>query len=195
MPPPRFVRLREAAPRLFYGRSIRRSEKSKFVGPAGPASGSFLVEWFARLSAEAVSSYRGPPIMAERPFASAVRQLLRRLAPQGGKSDGRLLTRFVQSGDEEAFAALLERHGPMVWRTCRRIARQPADAEDAFQATFLVLCRKAGAIGRREALAGWLHRVASRIAVKANARGVFRPLEEAQLLASDNDPSATAVQS
>src|SRR5262249_27088073 len=108
--------------------------------------------------------------MAEGPLARSVRQLLRSLAPHSGETDGHLLHRFAQGGDEEAFEILLQRHGPMVWRTCQRIARQPADAEDAFQATFLVLCRKARSIGNREALAGWLHRVAYRIALKANAR-------------------------
>ena len=108
--------------------------------------------------------------MAEHPLGKAIRHILRSLAPPSGDSDAHLLTRFTQLGDEEAFAVLLQRHGPMVWRTCRRIARQAADAEDAFQATFLVLCRKGSSIGKRESLGAWLHRVAYRIALKANAR-------------------------
>src|SRR5262249_368681 len=71
--------------------------------------------------------------------------------------------------DEGAFAALLARHGPMVLGVCRRVLRHTQDAEDAFQATFLVLARKAGAIGRREALGGWLYGVACRVAARARA--------------------------
>src|SRR5262249_22132213 len=93
-------------------------------------------------------------------------------------------------GDEEAFEILLARHGPMVWRTCQRLVRQPADAEDAFQATFLVLCRKAGAIHRRESLGGWLHRVAYHIALRAKTRSTFRPLDASPLVALHGDPGA-----
>jgi RNA polymerase sigma factor (sigma-70 family) len=132
--------------------------------------------------------------MAEHPLAKAVRQFLRSLAPHGGEQDFALLDRFAHSGEEEAFALLLERHGPMVWRTCQRLVHQPADAEDAFQATFLVLCRKARSIGRRESLGGWLHRVAYRIALKARARSISRPLDEGQLPTHDPDPTAACAQ-
>jgi RNA polymerase sigma factor (sigma-70 family) len=133
--------------------------------------------------------------MAEHPLGEAARQLLRSLAPQSSDSDAQLLTRFAQLGDEEAFEVLLERHGPMVWRTCRRVARQAADVEDAFQATFLVLCRKVGSIGKRASLGGWLHRVAYRIALKANSRSAFRRLDEEQLPARDSDPAAALMES
>src|SRR5262245_17994540 len=146
-------------------------------GRAGPFRASFLVESLYQTVRRAVGTPRATD-MAERSLAKAVRRILRRLAPPGGETDSHLLARFAQCGDEEAFAALLERHGPMVWRTCQRIARQAADAEDAFQATFLVLCRKAGTIRRGQALAGWLHKVAYRIAVKAVARSTFQPLDE-----------------
>jgi NAD-dependent oxidoreductase involved in siderophore biosynthesis len=92
----------------------------------------------------------------EHPVGRACRHLLRTLAPQSGEHDFTLLDRFAQAGAEEAFEILLRRHGPMVWRTCLRIVRQPADAEDAFQATFLVLCRKAGSLRKRGSLGGWL---------------------------------------
>jgi RNA polymerase sigma factor (sigma-70 family) len=74
---------------------------------------------------------------------------------------------FSACGDQTAFAALVERHGPMVLRVCRRVLRQEQDAEDAFQATFLVLTDKAGSIRKAEALASWLHGVAHRVALRA----------------------------
>jgi RNA polymerase sigma factor (sigma-70 family) len=87
-----------------------------------------------------------------------------------GWTDGQLLERFVTDGGdvaEQAFAALVERHGPMVWRVCCAILRDEHDAQDAFQATFLVLVRRAGALWVRDSLGPWLHRVASRAAVRA----------------------------
>jgi RNA polymerase sigma factor (sigma-70 family) len=84
-------------------------------------------------------------------------------------SDGQLLERFAASGDEAAFALLVQRHGPMVLRVCRRLLRGPQDAEDAFQATFLVLVRKARAIRRPDLLGNWLFGVARRVAAKAGA--------------------------
>jgi RNA polymerase sigma factor (sigma-70 family) len=90
-----------------------------------------------------------------------------------GKGDGELLASFLGSRDEAAFEALVRRHGPMVLAVCRRVVRSHHDAEDAFQATFLVLVRKASSIARRELLANWLHGVAFRAAheVKAARRG------------------------
>src|SRR5262249_28911995 len=73
-----------------------------------------------------------------------------------GAPGGDLLEQFVAQRDEAAFAALLRRHGPMVWRVCQRLLTDRQDAEDAFQATFLVLARKAAAIRRRKLLANWL---------------------------------------
>src|SRR5438270_273902 len=104
------------------------------------------------------------------PLLRHIRRLVG-LPQDGGKSDGQLLECFVTWRDEAAFENLLSRHGPMVLATCRRLLHDPHDVEDAFQATFLVLCRKAGAIGRRDSLGGWLHEVAWRVAqrVKADA--------------------------
>jgi RNA polymerase sigma factor (sigma-70 family) len=95
--------------------------------------------------------------------------------------DEDLLEQFL-SGEEfesqEAFRVLVVRHGPMVLGTCRHLLDRPEDAEDAFQATFLVLARKGGSIRNRKLLAAWLHEVAHRIAVKARANGVrLRNLE------------------
>src|SRR5436309_2449492 len=96
---------------------------------------------------------------------------VRRLTGQAGagEEDERLLARYVEQRDDSAFAALVQRHGPMVWAVCSRLLTHPADAEDAFQATFLVLLRKAGALHRRGPLGGWLHAVASRTAAKARS--------------------------
>ncbi len=89
--------------------------------------------------------------------------------PGPGCSDAQLLERFLTEQDETAFELLVRRHGTMVWSLCRRLLRDAHAAEDAFQATFLVLVRKAGSIGKRQAVAGWLHRVAWRIALRARA--------------------------
>lgn len=99
----------------------------------------------------------------------------------GGLSDGALLDRFQArdaSSAEAAFAELVRRHGPMVLGTCRRILVDPHLAEDALQATFLVLARRAGSVRNREALGGWLHRVACRIAWRARKRSDRRRAKE-----------------
>ena len=85
-----------------------------------------------------------------------------------GLADGELLARYTTSNDGLAFAAIVARHGPMVAATCRAILHREHDVEDAFQATFLVLARKAGSVRAGDALGGWLHRVAYRLAVQAN---------------------------
>jgi RNA polymerase sigma factor (sigma-70 family) len=94
------------------------------------------------------------------------------LVPQQEPSDRELLDRFARHQDGAAFGALVHRHGPMVLGVCRRALGHAQDAEDAFQATFLVLVRKARALGRPELLAGWLYGVAYRIARKARARAL-----------------------
>jgi RNA polymerase sigma factor (sigma-70 family) len=97
--------------------------------------------------------------------------------------DAHLLRLFVTKRDEDAFAALVARHGPMVLRVCRGILRDSGDAEDAFQATFLVLVRKAGSLWVDESLAPWLQRVAYRVALQANADAARRRLEEGRAAA------------
>jgi RNA polymerase sigma factor (sigma-70 family) len=102
-------------------------------------------------------------------------------AQAGGLSDAALLERFVAERDEAAFEVLVWRHGPKVLNLCRRLLRQEQDAEDAFQAAFLVLARKAGSIGKRQALAGWLYRVAYRVALRAKGSALRRRERPADL--------------
>jgi RNA polymerase sigma factor (sigma-70 family) len=97
------------------------------------------------------------------------------------RTDRQLLEDFSVHRDESAFAALLSRHGPMVLRVCRRVLQHEQDAEDAFQATFLVLARNAGSIRQRDTLSGWLCGVAYRAAMDAKRNAVRRRNREARL--------------
>jgi RNA polymerase sigma factor (sigma-70 family) len=100
--------------------------------------------------------------------------------PPGGVSEVALLERIVR-GDEAAFELLVWRHGPMVLGVCRRVLRHEQDAEDAFQATFLTLARKAAEAGRRGSLGGWLYTVAYRVALRARQRQAARGRREGPL--------------
>jgi RNA polymerase sigma factor (sigma-70 family) len=104
-------------------------------------------------------------------------QLLRRPTSAAAieeQTDAQLLQRFVSRQDEAAFAALVKRHGPMVLAVCRRVLHDAHDADDAFQATFLVLVRKAATLAQPDLLANWLYGVAYRVAVKARANAARR---------------------
>src|SRR6266852_6433191 len=94
-------------------------------------------------------------------LTSAVQNIRRSL-----EADRQLVERFTLKQDEAAFVELLRRHGPMVLSTCRRVLRNEQDAEDAFQASFLVLARKAGSI-KQDSIAAWLYQVAHRLALRA----------------------------
>src|SRR5262249_23009560 len=98
---------------------------------------------------------------------TSVIEHIRRVVGDGvGLRDGELLGRYVDRRDEAALAALVNRHGPMVWGVCRRHLSHH-DAEDAFQATFIVLVRKAASIAQREAVGNWLYGVAHQTALQA----------------------------
>ncbi len=95
-----------------------------------------------------------------------------------GQSDAALLRRFVASRDEDAFGALVARHGPMVCSVCRDVLRDSHEVEDAFQATFLILVRRAGSLWVDESLGGWLYRVAYHVAIRANREASRRRTRE-----------------
>src|SRR5438034_11777425 len=99
----------------------------------------------------------------------------------GALPDAELLRRFVDQGDETAFTALVRRHAALVLGVCRRVTGDEHDAEDAFQAAFCVLLRKAGSIRRREVLGGWLYGVAYRTALAAKARRAKTRRREVQV--------------
>jgi RNA polymerase sigma factor (sigma-70 family) len=121
--------------------------------------------------------------MAPAQMDTVLQHLRRAMLRQdgAGRTDGQLLTWFIEQKDEAAFEALVRRHGPMVFGVCRRVVANHHDAEDAFQATFLVLARKAASVRPRERLANWLHGVAVRTAMKAKAMTVKRRGREKQV--------------
>jgi RNA polymerase sigma factor (sigma-70 family) len=135
--------------------------------------------------------------MAIETLGTALRQIERLFA--GGVSSGlpdhRLVERFIEERDEAAFEVLVARHGPMVLSVCRGILRDPGDAEDAFQAVFLVLVKKAATIRGRQALGGWLYQVARRVAVEANKAAARRRAREREggLVASARTASGPAL--
>ncbi len=118
--------------------------------------------------------------MATAQLGTLFRHLqLRAGSRERSRSDRELLDRFAASRDEAAFAALVARHGPMVLRVCRHVLRHEQDAEDAFQAAFLALARRAAAIRNRESLASWLHGVAYRAAMNAKRTAARQRAREA----------------
>src|SRR5262245_60309931 len=117
-------------------------------------------------------------LMDNQPLDAALRHVRRLVGASDGPGDGELLRRFADERDELAFAALVRRHGPMVLGVCRGLLRDAHAAEDAFQATFLVLFRRATTLENRPSLGGWLYGVAYRTALKARTAAARRRTRE-----------------
>lgn len=119
---------------------------------------------------------------AQRSLAASLQNLNRTLRADeaAALSDADLVRRFADTRDDGAFAALVRRHGALVFGVCRRVLRHDQDAEDAFQATFVVLARHAGAVARPDALGNWLYGVAYNVARKARTTRARRAAHEAE---------------
>ncbi len=114
-------------------------------------------------------------------------QVLFSVGSCAGLTDGELIERFEavrDEGGERAFEALVSRHGPMVMGVCRNFLRDPGDVHDAFQATFLVLARRAGAIRNRDSVGSWLYGVAIRVASRARATSIRRQVRDRRTIAA-----------
>src|SRR6516162_6165683 len=123
--------------------------------------------------------------MPSQPWNAVVRQIRRLVGPAESDevTDRRLLEAFAARQDQAAFTQLVERHGPMVMNVCRRSLGSHQDAEDAFQAAFCVLARKAGSIQWQESIGSWLYSVAYRVACKAKVRAARRRAQERKVAA------------
>jgi RNA polymerase sigma factor (sigma-70 family) len=128
--------------------------------------------------------------MAAANLNDFLRRLTRGMAAGmlGDNSDRHLVERALAARDEAAFEAIVHRHGPMVYRVCWRVLQHSQDAEDAFQATFLVLAQKLHRLGKHASLASWLHGVAHRVALKARAQAAARRQRECRAALPDTLP-------
>jgi RNA polymerase sigma factor (sigma-70 family) len=133
--------------------------------------------------------------MATATLNDFLRRLTREMAAEtlGDQSDRLLVERALAGREEAAFQAIVQRHGAMVYRVCLRVLQQPPDAEDAFQATFLVLAQKLGTVRKHGSLASWLHGVAHRVALKAKAQSAARRRHEVQASLPDTLPPDDAI--
>src|SRR5262245_17887641 len=128
--------------------------------------------------------------MATTAISDFIHRLTRQLeiASLAEHSDRQLLERALSGERDAALGAMVHRHGAMVYRVCWRILQQPQDAEDAFQATFLVLVRKLHSIRSHASLASWLHGIAHRVALRAKAQAKARRRCESKAPAPDSTP-------
>src|SRR5262249_30633300 len=136
-------------------------KRARSVPPVYPQAPEIMYQSARRreiLRRAVTPDHRGTPV-SKRPIAAALDHVRKAASLQeiAGLTAGQLLECYVTGRDEAAFEALVRRHGPMVLGVCRRVLHNVHDAEDAFQATFLVLVRKAASIVPREAVGGWLH--------------------------------------
>ena len=122
--------------------------------------------------------------------AASARQAALKPGDMRSLRDDQLLSRFFNDRDDAAFVAILERHGPLVYGVCQRVLCDANDAEDAFQATFLVLVRKGGTLREPSRLASWLYGVAQRIARKVRSKSALRTRSERQ---ATDMPTSTAA--
>ena len=128
--------------------------------------------------------------MPQAPLGTVLRHIRQLVGPEPVRelSDAQLLERFVRRREEAAFAALLQRHGRLVWSVCVQVLHHEHDPEDAFQATFLALARHAASIRRGQAVSSWLYHVAQRVARKAGADRARRRVHERQATAITREP-------
>lgn len=133
--------------------------------------------------------------MTHTPLSPVVRHIrkLAGLSQPRDVSDAGLLELFLRRRDEDAFAAVVRRHGPLVWRVCRRVCGHVHTAEEAYQATFLVLAQRAAKIRKPEALASWLYGVAFRIARKARMDMGRKKPDTPRPIAAPTDPAHEAA--
>ncbi len=135
--------------------------------------------------------------MANAQLGTVLGHIRRMVASQSGLNltDSQLLHEFSVNQDQTAFTALVKRHGPMVLGVCRHVLHHEQDAEDAFQATFLVLARNAASVRKKEALAGWLHGVAYRMAMSKKRAAARRRIHEgrAKTMPQRSPPSELAL--
>jgi RNA polymerase sigma factor (sigma-70 family) len=128
--------------------------------------------------------------MARAPFGTVLRYIRQMAVPEdtGNLSDAELLRRFADHRDASAFAGLVKWHGGLVWSVCRSVLRHDPDAEDAFQATFVVLARKAGSVRNGAAVASWVHGVAARVARRARRDAAVRRAHERRRQGRTTEP-------
>jgi RNA polymerase sigma factor (sigma-70 family) len=123
------------------------------------------------------------------PPSDHLRLVVHRFAPPADEPDTDLLARFARDRDEAAFAELVRRHGPMVLGVCRRVLGCPHDADDAFQAAFLVLAQRAGGLRLRGSVGDWMHGVARRTAAAAKRAAAQRRVREVGHLPPLQEPA------
>jgi RNA polymerase sigma factor (sigma-70 family) len=123
-------------------------------------------------------------------FSEFLRRLTRQIGAENlvGHSDRQLVERALAGRDETAFEAIVYRHSAMVYRVCWRVLQHPHDAEDAFQATFLILAQKLRSLRKHASLASWLHGVAHRVAVRAKTQSAARRRRESAIPLPDSIP-------